>query len=394
MHRESDHRKFALQRNCGVCRHFVGASIKAAGDCLRHGKATTGSSSAGRCDDWTRRIAGVDPLPWETRDAILAAPIEEALEIAAKIELDIETPLTPDEIAGAVAFMSQPLDLAPTPKEPSEIERAFEAERRPRVTVQERAVQDVPRVAPKPAREAKPGRAFSVDLVAVEARRERLRMLAALTVNLTAGDAAAALDLPAWQIRSDAKAIGLELSTSPASRFSPAVRDLRERVKTAFDGKRTIAEIAEIVGAHVRTVRGHLDALELVAPAGRPGKPKGQEEAIEARRSRLRDLVQERRLSRTELAAALGISSRTLSVDLAAIGVTLPAGRSWPPAPPPAAVASIEELAADRADRATLLERGEQMIRLARQTSLALYSLADELEVWLKNEKGSSNGKA
>lgn len=398
--RAVDHKKIALQRICGVCRFFIGETIRSGGICDKFGKQTSGTTQAGRCDHWTRKIAGLDQ--------------------PAKIAVDLETPLTPQELAGAVAFMAQPLDLAPPPEllerddaaafldalvvapAPAPVpppvipvEDRAKIGARPEKVYPVRPVQDAP--APKKVPSIK--RQIDNAVAVVEARRARLRELLARRPDVTAKEAGDELDLPAWQVRGDAKALGVELKRAP-SRYDPSVADLRDRVKEAFDGVRTIAEIAGIVGAHVRTVRGHLDALELKAPAGKAGRSREAEERIAARQRRVRALVEAGKLSRSEIAAELKISTRTLSEDMAALEITLPAGRAWPQrdavieassGPSRELVEASRALSAQaHADGEALSKRAGDMIRLARNCSLALYALADELEVFLKRQEAGS----
>lgn len=357
MRREPDHEKIARSRCCGVCRSFRGSSIHAEGDCVKHAKRVQGRASAAACEQWARRIEGVDPLPW---DALPAAAMPASI---------IEGPA-----------------LVAAVQEPTEIEKAFEALRPIKVDRQEKPVPETRKPPAKLKREPTPARPVvprsPTAAIKVEARRDRLRALVQVRGAITATAAASELELPKWQVRGDAKAIGIVLAIS-SSRYDPAVAMLREKVRSAFDGKRTIREIAELVGAHVRTVRGHLDALKLKAPAGRPGLASSPDTKakIEARREIVREYVQRGGHTKTQIAAAAGISERTLLDDFRAIGI------EWAPvkiAKAAAPVIDLDELRAQRRERVDLLADAGDMIRLARNTSAALIALADRLEEFMR----------
>lgn len=48
----------------GVCKHFWGNSLTGWGECRKHRGLVKGSITARGCADWTRRIAGVDEVPF------------------------------------------------------------------------------------------------------------------------------------------------------------------------------------------------------------------------------------------------------------------------------------------------------------------------------------------
>lgn len=118
---------------------------------------------------------------------------------------------------------------------------------------------------------------------------DRRARVAALVRAGQAGPAiCAALQMTRGALESDLRALDMRLTDhracSPAPRALPQeVRDRRSRVRAAFDGQRSVAEIARLLDMPERTVRAHLQALGLKAPDGR--KPRAPRDASCERRA-------------------------------------------------------------------------------------------------------------
>jgi hypothetical protein len=123
---------------------------------------------------------------------------------------------------------------------------------------------------------AKGGRSTGVT-DAVRARRARVEAL--IREGLTSFQIAEDLRVSASVVWNDAKALGLTFRSRP---LPPEVAARREAVAAAFDGKRTVPEIARVTGIDHKSVREHLKALGLEAPKGKPGRPAGKSDTMEA----------------------------------------------------------------------------------------------------------------
>lgn len=99
----------------------------------------------------------------------------------------------------------------------------------------------------------------------------------------------------------------------------------REKVRAAFDGKRTSKEIADYVGLKVHAVRSHLSALGLTAPVAKAG-PKPRKDTM-ARRAKVKALADAGKTVR-EIGQELGRDHQTIRNDAIALGIDIPAGDS------------------------------------------------------------------
>lgn len=169
---------------------------------------------------------------------------------------------------------------------------------------------------------------------AIFARRQKLRELA--VQGKTAAECAGLLDLPRHLIYADAKLGGFtfakaEKKTPPKrasrskyvakSKHDPQVAKTRIAVRGSFDGVKTAGEISAETGIHIRTVKGHLSALGMKAPAGQPGPSRNAK--IEARRAKISELVGQG-LRGPQIAKQLGISKAVLSHDCKVSKVKIP----------------------------------------------------------------------
>ena len=67
---------FMLTRVCATCKHFWGPTKTGPGECRKLLELTYGRDSARDCGHWTRRMAGVDPVPFGVAPRVdpVAAP--------------------------------------------------------------------------------------------------------------------------------------------------------------------------------------------------------------------------------------------------------------------------------------------------------------------------------
>lgn len=167
----------------------------------------------------------------------------------------------------------------------------------------------------------------------VAKRRQKVAQMA--QAGHTGPEIASALGISTSAAHADARKMGVRIQRKPNEAIAPAVRAAKSRhdplvekrrseVKAAFDGKRTISEIAQITGINVRTVRDHLKALKLKAPKGVPG-PKPQSDSrtsTTARREKIKALASEGKHI-DEIAEAVGCSKATIYKDCSILGVSI-----------------------------------------------------------------------
>lgn len=198
----------ALRRVCGVCRHFAGAGIALPGVCTRFEADVHGRASADRCDDWGRRLAGVD-APAEVRP-VRAARVAADRDAAPAGEMAV--PVSPDAAAA---------------------------------TVPARRTYSVP-----------PGPKRNPDTAA---RRERVRVLAA--DGKTLREAAALIGITYETVRRDARAAGIRFPVTPEklrrprqAQKNPALRDELVARISAGEALDPVREIAARHGVAMNTV--------------------------------------------------------------------------------------------------------------------------------------------
>lgn len=81
---------FMLTRVCASCKHFWGPNKKGAGECRKLTAITYGADSARDCEHWTRRMAGVDPVPFGVAPKIVVEqqPVMPAAPVKATVKAD------------------------------------------------------------------------------------------------------------------------------------------------------------------------------------------------------------------------------------------------------------------------------------------------------------------
>lgn len=171
-----------------------------------------------------------------------------------------------------------------------------------------------------------------------EVAQRRIKVSDLIHDGKTAQEAADALGVGIHIIYADCKVLGLGIERKPArkkpappkpkalpkprasgaatSRHDPRVAETRARVKDAFDGKKTAAQISRETGVHIRTVKSHLAALGLEAPSPYKRQSKGAHD----RRAQLPDLIAQG-MTNPQLAKRFGVSTSAISNDCQALGL-------------------------------------------------------------------------
>lgn len=86
---------FMLTRVCAACKHFWGPTKTGPGECRKLLALTYGRDSARDCGHWTRRMAGVDPVPFGVAPPITLAPPPPAAPVAPPPAVKPPPPRTP-----------------------------------------------------------------------------------------------------------------------------------------------------------------------------------------------------------------------------------------------------------------------------------------------------------
>lgn len=172
----------------------------------------------------------------------------------------------------------------------------------------------------------------------IAARRARVADL--VRQKKTGPEIAQALSVALQVVYADVRRLGLTLTRatqSPAPglvaparvKRDPEVVTRRAAVKAAFDGVKSLPELARELDMPQATVRDHLDALGLKAPHGVCGPQIGSSIRAKAyqRRQKVKALAAEG-LTRTQIAGALGVALSTIDADRAVLGITFPRGRA------------------------------------------------------------------
>jgi len=172
--------------------------------------------------------------------------------------------------------------------------------------------------------------AFGPDTQRGRAHTRRAALRDMIAAGKGRGQVMAALGLTASMLLNDLRAIGLKATdlppperTAPWNARSVAIGVAnRERVRRAFDGKRTATEIAAMVGLTPPVVAAHLRALGYKAPRGRPGGVRAEAAAAAAaRREKVRELLPVCGNGYRGIAALLGVCAATICKDVKAMGL-------------------------------------------------------------------------
>ncbi|WP_334061709.1 hypothetical protein [Limimaricola cinnabarinus] len=191
---------------------------------------------------------------------------------------------------------------------------------------------------PAPGQASAPGRPkppISKPKPEVTARRARVAALA--KAGRSGAEIAAELGVTPGTIYSDVRTMpGVALSravgAAARNRNDPAMQERRAAVQAAYDGTRTVPEIARMTGVPQRSVRDHLAALELEpidGKSGRPISPRDQR-VIDERRAQLPAMIEAGKNGR-EIAEHFGVTRAVIDHDCRKIGTRIPRGRRSKP---------------------------------------------------------------
>lgn len=165
----------------------------------------------------------------------------------------------------------------------------------------------------------------------VTARRAKVAALA--KAGKTGSEIAEALGVRTALVYSDIKALPdvcLSHANSAAARHrnDPMVQERRAAVKEAYDGKRTVPDISRLTGVPARSVRDHLEALQLRAIDGKSGRPMTprDQDVVDARRAQIPAMIEAGKGGR-EMAEHFGVSLAVIQHDCKKIGARIPRGR-------------------------------------------------------------------
>lgn len=154
-----------------------------------------------------------------------------------------------------------------------------------------------------------------------EVAERRIKVRDKMDAGKTAREISTDLGVPISTIYQDAQKIGRKFSeVEPpkvaTSKNDPVVSEARALVEKVFDPSKTVADIAEKTGLPVRTVRDHLEALNLTAAKAKRGTAAAgwRSTKVIERRERVKQMHSEGK-SCPEMAKELGVSTASIHND-------------------------------------------------------------------------------
>lgn len=249
----------ALTRCHGVCRHFWGNTLRGRGECRLHDNDVIGQNTTD-CEDWTRRVEGVDEIPF------------------GKVE-------------------DKPVPPPPAPPAPV-------------------AVKAPP--APKPPKAPKPNK---LDRIAAERADRHAKLPALIAQGLSGEQLAAALNVSEATIFNDTKRLGLHIERKPKSgpqQPSPHALETRQKIADLIRQGASVREIQGKLGMGRQTVWNHLYALDM-RPCPPPAAPNP---VLLERAARIRELA-DSGCEGPEIARRLGISQALVYSDASKHGIKI-----------------------------------------------------------------------